>query len=154
GLARCCILSSVMVYMWWRPASRDSDKRRQLSLPTPANTNPTACYFQKARPEEDRDHPLVLRYNVEPDWLKPLGLPPASPKHERVRAQIAGIALDKARHSQPWISYSRNKNHYSRRGDRYDEQPDFYRYATIPPAVDALAAAGLIESVKAPPNPR
>jgi hypothetical protein len=55
---------------------------------------------------EDRDHPLVLGYAVEPDWLKPLGLPPAHPGHEQTRAQIA--AIDKASDPQPWASYSRN----------------------------------------------
>src|SRR3954449_4183752 len=74
--------------------------------------------------DPDRDHPLVLRYNLPKDWLQPLALPSASARHEQARAQIAAIALDKARHQQPWISYSRNRNHYSRRGRRYDEHPE------------------------------
>src|SRR4051794_34702004 len=94
----------------------------------------------------DRDHPLVLRYNPPKDWLQPLALPSVSARHEQARAQIAAIALDKARHQQPCISYSRNRNHYSRRGQRYDEHPELYRYSIIPPAVDALVTAGYLES--------
>jgi hypothetical protein len=103
---------------------------------------------------EDRDHPLVLRYSTEPDWLKPLSLPKAPSRHELARAQIAAIAVDKARHEQPYVSYSRNKNHYGRRGTRYDERPDLYRYAVIVRAVDTFAAAGYFENIVAPNNPR
>jgi hypothetical protein len=85
---------------------------------------------------EDRDHPLVLRYDPPPDWLKSLGLPPASTQHEQARAQIAAIAIDKAWNPQPWISYSRNKNHYARRGRRYDERP-----ARLTPSTDPRIAA-------------
>jgi hypothetical protein len=58
---------------------------------------------------EDRDHPLVLRYNPPEGWLKPFGLTPASTRKEQAQAQIAAIAVDKARHRQPWISYSRSR---------------------------------------------
>src|SRR5438477_871042 len=102
---------------------------------------------------EDRDYPLVLRYDPPADWLKPLGLPSAPPRHEQGRAQIASIAIDKAADPQPWVAYSRNKNHYARRGTRYDERPDLYRYSIVPGAVDVLAAAGLLENLKAPPDP-
>jgi hypothetical protein len=95
----------------------------------------------------------VLRYDVEPDWVEPLGLPPAPPRHERGRAQIAAIAIDKASDPRPWISYSRNKNHFLRRGTRYDEHPELYRYSIIPRAVDALAAADFLENNIAPRNP-
>src|SRR4051794_32694532 len=98
----------------------------------------------------DRDHPLVLRYNPPKGWLQPLALPSASALHEQARAQIAAIALDKARHQQSWISYSRNRNHYSRRGRRYDEHPELYRYSIIPPSVDVLVTAGYLESITAP----
>src|SRR3954453_21796485 len=101
----------------------------------------------------DRDHPLVLRYNPPKDWLQPLALPSASARHEQARAQIAAIALDKARHQQPCISYSRNRNQYSRRGRRYDEHPELYRYSIIPPSVDALVTAGYLKSITAPRNP-
>src|SRR5947207_812534 len=37
---------------------------------------------------EDRDYPLVLRYEPPADWLKPLGLPSAPPRHEQGRALI------------------------------------------------------------------
>ncbi len=102
---------------------------------------------------EDRDHPLVLRYLAPINWLKPLGLPAAASRHERAREQIAAIALDVMRDQLPWVSYSRNKNHYARRGSRYDERPELYSYAAIPPAVDALAAAGFLENIIAPNNP-
>jgi DNA-binding XRE family transcriptional regulator len=102
---------------------------------------------------EDRDHPLVLQYDVEPEWLKPLGLPPARPRLEQGRGQIAAIAIHKSWDPQAWISYSRNKNHYARRGTRYDERPDLYRHSIIPAAVDVLASAGFLESVIAPPDP-
>src|SRR6478735_2222273 len=101
----------------------------------------------------DRDHPLVLRYNPPEGWLQPLALPSASSRHELARAQIAAIALDKAQHQQPWISYSRNRNHYSRRGRRYDENPELYQYSIIPPSVDALVTAGYLKSITAPRNP-
>src|SRR3954471_11560670 len=101
----------------------------------------------------DRDHPLVLRYNPPKGWLQLLALPSASAQHEQARAQIAAVAIDKARHQQPWISYSRNHNHYSRRGGRYDEHPELYRPSIIPPSVDALATAGYLESIIAPRNP-
>ena len=101
----------------------------------------------------ERDHPLVLCYLVPEDFTAPLGLPKVSPHLEAARAQIAAIALDKARHEQPWVSYSRNRNHYAQRGSRYDEWPDLYRYGIIPPTVDALAANGYLTSVVAPPDP-
>jgi hypothetical protein len=103
--------------------------------------------------DPDRDHPLVLRYNPPEGWLQPLALPSTSARHEQARAQISAIALDKARNQQPWISYSRNRNHYSRRGRRYDEHPELYRHSFIPPSVDALAKAGYLESIVAPQNP-
>src|SRR4051794_17597660 len=96
---------------------------------------------------EDRDHPLVLRYLPPEGWLDPLGLQPArSKRHAQARAQILAIALDKASHRQPCVSYSRNHNHYGKRGRRYDELPDLYRYGTIVTTVDALAAAGLLHN--------
>ena len=107
----------------------------------------TAAVFDE---DLDRDYPLVLRYNPPEDWLQPLALPSASARHEEARAQIAAIALDKARHQQPWISYSRNRNYYSRSGRRYDEHPELYRYSIIPPSVDALVRAGYLKSIVAP----
>jgi len=101
----------------------------------------------------ERDHPLVLRYLVPEDFTAPLALPKVSPQLEAARAQIAAIALDKARHEQPWVSYSRNHNHYAQRGSRYDERPDLYRYGIIPPTVDVMAANGYLISVVAPPDP-
>jgi hypothetical protein len=102
---------------------------------------------------EDRDHPLVLRYNPPEGWLKPLGLAPASARKEQAQAQIAAIAVDKARHQPSYILYSRNRNHYARRGKRYDEWPDLYRFSIIPAAVDALADAGFVENEIAPRDP-
>ena len=101
----------------------------------------------------ERHHPLVLSYLVPEDFTAPLALPEVSPELKAARAQIAAIALDKARHEQPWVSYSRNRNHYAQRGPRYDERPDLYCYGIIPPTVDALAASGYLASVVAPPDP-
>ncbi len=101
----------------------------------------------------ERDHPLVLRYLVPEDFTAPLALPKVSPQLEAALGQIAAIALDKARHEQPWVSYSRNRNHYAQRGSRYDERPELYRYGIIPPMVDVLAASGHLTSVVAPPDP-
>jgi len=101
----------------------------------------------------ERHHPLVLSYLVPEDFTAPLALPEVSPELKAARAQIAAIALDKARHEQPWVSYSRNRNHYAQRGPRYDERPDLYRYGTIPPAVDVMAANGYLISVVAPADP-
>ena len=104
-------------------------------------------------PSEERDHPLVLRYLLPEDFAAPLTLPKVSLRLEEARAQIAAIALDKARHEQPWVAYSRNRNHYAQRGSRYDERPDLYRYGIIPPTVDVMAANRYLTSVVAPPDP-
>jgi hypothetical protein len=121
---------------------------------SPARTEAPYCSTRSTWSEiEDRDHPLVMRYQPEEGWLKPLALPPASPRLQQTLAQIAAIAIDKSRHRHAWISYSRRAEHYSRRGCRYDEWPDLYRFSTIPRAVDMFAAAGYLEAIKAPPNP-
>src|SRR5229473_3406055 len=51
-------------------------------------------------PSEERDHPLVLRYLLPEDFAAPLTLPKVSLRLEEARAQIAAIALDKARHAR------------------------------------------------------
>ena len=100
---------------------------------------------------EDRDYPLALRYDPPADYLDPLGLPHVPTRIREAGAQIVAIAIAK---TPDWVSYSRNQNHYSRRGRRYDERPDLYRHSVIVRAVEWLADGGWIENNIAPANPR
>jgi len=100
--------------------------------------------------DTDRDHPLVMRYNPPSDYLAPLGLAYAPDCVLEAAAQIAAIAIATAPER---VSYSRNNNHYARRGRRYDERPDLYRRRIIIPAVDLLAHSNWIDNWIAPANP-
>lgn len=104
---------------------------------------------------EDRDHPLVMHYEFEPDWLDPVRpvLPRATRRQERAQGQLLAAAIDKARLRLPNISYSRRRAYYAARGKRYDAHPDLCRYDLIVPNVDLLAGAGLLQTKIAAADP-
>jgi DNA-binding XRE family transcriptional regulator len=103
----------------------------------------------------DRDHPLVMQYNIKPDWLDPIRhrLPSVPRRHEMSQGQILAAAIDKARHSIPTVSYSRRRSYYAKRGNRYDPHPDLCTYNLIVPNVDLLAGVGLLHNEIAPADP-
>lgn len=116
---------------WDEPARR----RRNAHLPP-----------DMALGEEERDHPLVLKYLPSEDCLKPLGIS-VTGRHGRAIEQIVFAALDKAGSSNPWISYSRDQNHYRKRGTRYDEHAKLYTYRLIVPQIDYVTDAGFTETI-------
>ncbi len=64
----------------------------------------------------------------------------------------AALCLALATAPDPWISYSRHVPHYSRRPARYRDR--LYTYRRVVPAVDRLAALGLIDHHKTAPGVR
>jgi hypothetical protein len=106
-------------------------------------------------PENDRDHPLSCHWRpVAPDAYEVLGLPPARSKAAAIaRAQIITEAFVVGRADvDSWISYSRREAFYTARRGRY--WPTTYRYSTVVPAVDQLAACGLLDHQQMPPGHR
>jgi tetrahydromethanopterin S-methyltransferase subunit G len=103
----------------------------------------------------DRDHPLVMQYEIQPGWLDPVRhrLPSVPRRHEMSQGQILAAAIDKARHRIPTVSYSRRRPYYAKRGKRYDPHPDLCSYDLIVPNVDRLAAVGLLYNEIAPADP-
>jgi hypothetical protein len=98
----------------------------------------------------NRDKPLTLNWlPAEPQFLDALGLPALTPMATAARAQILTEALVAG--PDRWTSYSRNKNSYSR-GQRYFRST--YTYRAIVPAVDQLAAEGLLDHQKMPQGNR
>jgi hypothetical protein len=104
-------------------------------------------------PFDFSDHPLVFRYELPEGYLEPLDLSPAPTRLRQAMEQIVAIAIDKASDQQPCISYSRNKNYYTKRGKRYDERPDLCTYKLVTSAVDTLTDAEILRTRIAPPNP-
>jgi hypothetical protein len=104
---------------------------------------------------EDRDHPLVMRYEIDSNWLDPVRdiLPRAPRRHERAQGQLLAAAIDKARHRLPTISYSRRRAYYANRGKRYDPHPELCSYDLIVPNVDLLADRGLLDNKIAAADP-
>ena len=105
--------------------------------------------------DSDRDHPLTCHWRpVAPDAFDALGLPPVRSKAAALaRAQILAEAFVVGR-ADPGasISYSRAKTFYGARKGRY--WPTTYTYDLLVPAVDQLAAAGLLIHEKMPPGHR
>jgi len=103
----------------------------------------------------DRDHPLVMQYNIQPDWLDPIRhhLPSAPRRHEMSRGQILAAAIDKARYRIATVSYSRRRAYYAKRGKRYDPHPGLCSYDLIVPNVDLFADVGLLHNEIAPADP-
>ena len=105
--------------------------------------------------DDGRDHPLNRHWRpVAPDAYEGLGLPPARSKVMAItRAQIITEALVVGRSDDDsWISYSRRGAFYAARRGRY--WPTTYTYSTLVPAVDQLAACGLLDHQKMPPGHR
>ena len=102
-----------------------------------------------------RDHPLSCHWRpVAPDVYLALGLPPAKSRAAAIaRAQIITEAYVVGRADiDSWISYSRRQAFYAARIGRY--WPTTYTYSTVVPAVDQLAASGLLDHQKMPPGHR
>jgi hypothetical protein len=101
----------------------------------------------------DRDHPLVMQYDIQPNWLDPIRhrLPPVPRRHEMSQGQILAAAVDKARHRIATVSYSRRRGYYAKRGKRYDPHP--CSYDRIVPNVDLLAESGLLYNKIAAADP-
>jgi len=101
-----------------------------------------------------RDYPLSCHWRpVEPEAFDPLCLPPAkSGRLALARTQILTEAFVVNRgHPDEYISYSRRQAWWSARTNwRY--WPDTYRYSTVVPAVDQLAALGIIEHERKEPG--
>jgi hypothetical protein len=105
---------------------------------------------------EDRDHPLVMRYEMGREWLDPVRhiLPRGPSRHERAQAQLLAAAIHKAQTRIPSISYSRRRAYYAtRRGRRYDQYPDLCTYDLIVPNVDLLSDVGLLDNEVAAADP-
>ena len=99
--------------------------------------------------EGNRDLPLTLNWApLESHAYDFLGLSKLNPLATKARMQILTEALAAG---DRWISYSRFKQFYTH-GQRYYR--DTYTYAGILPAVDQLAAAGMIEHEKMRPGHR
>jgi hypothetical protein len=95
--------------------------------------------------EGNRDKPLTLNWApTEPDAYAHLGLPALNPLATKARTQIIAEALAAG---QRFVSYSRHKPFYTH-GQRYYRPT--YSFCGILPAVDQLAAAGVIEHEKVP----
>jgi hypothetical protein len=98
--------------------------------------------------EGTRDKPLTMNWGpVERDAYDCLGLRDLSPLAMKARRQIIAEALVAGNR---FISYSRRRAFYTET-QRY--RPT-YSFRSIIPAVDQLAAAGLIEHEKVPPGHR
>jgi len=99
--------------------------------------------------EGTRDRPLTLNWGpVERDAYNCLGLRDLTPLAMKARTQIITEALVAG---DRFINYSRRRSFYTQ-SQRYYRPT--YSYRAIVPAVDQLAAVGLIEHVKMPPGHR
>ena len=100
--------------------------------------------------EPRRDRPLCFHWKaVDIDWIKSLDLPlPRNFKHAEARASVLLEALiTNLVAPGQWVSYSRRKEWWSN-GTRY--RGTSYSYATVLPAVDELAALGVLEHDRKP----
>jgi len=104
------------------------------------------------RKEPARDRPLCFHWKaVDDDWIRSHNLPPPrNRKYAEARASVLLEALIANRVAPAqWISYSRRKEWWSS-GTRY--RGSSYTYATVPAAVEELAALGLLEHDRKPPG--
>jgi hypothetical protein len=100
--------------------------------------------------QDKRDKPLTLNWlPAEPEMLDCLGLPDLTRMANAARAQILTEALVAG--PDRWTSYSRRWESYAR-GQRYFRST--YTYRAIIPAVDQLAAEGLLDHKKMPQGHR
>jgi hypothetical protein len=107
-------------------------------------------WVRQAIEQDNRDKPLTLNWlPAEPEILDCLGLPDLTRLATEARDQILTEALVAG--PDRWISYSRRWEFYSH-GQRYYRQT--YTYRAIIPAVDQLAAEGLLDHQKMPQGHR
>jgi hypothetical protein len=107
-------------------------------------------WVREAIYEENRDKPLTLNWApAEPDAYDRLGLRRLTANAMRARDQIIAEALVAG--PDQYISYSRRREFYAR-NERYYRQT--YTYRAIIPAVDQLAAEGLLDHQKMPQGHR
>jgi hypothetical protein len=100
--------------------------------------------------QDKRDKPLTLNWlPAEPEILDCLDLPDLTPMATAARAQILTETLVAG--PDRWTSYSRRWDSYAR-GQRYFRPT--YTYRAIIPAVDQLAAEGLLDHQKMPEGHR
>jgi hypothetical protein len=102
--------------------------------------------------DRERDRPISLHWRAETEVIRSLPIPASSDRHEiAARSSILTEAVLAAEAGGRWVSYSRHKPHYS--GQRRYRGPA-YSFTTVPPTVDALESAGLLEHDRAPPGRR
>lgn len=97
--------------------------------------------------------PVHLRWDAKHLEQFDLGGLLAPAKTERAaiarRGMVATIHLEAAGECRP-LYYSRRRAHYAETGDRYSRA--LYSFGNVVDCVDDMAAAGLVESRKAPPG--
>jgi len=107
-------------------------------------------WVREAIHQENRDRPLTMNWMpLDPDAYAQLGLPQLTRNATKARDQIITEALVAG--PNRYISYSRRKEFYVQRQRYYRVT---YSYRSIIPAVDQLAAAGLLDHEKRPPGSR
>ncbi len=97
----------------------------------------------------ERDKPLLFHWRAaDPSWIDDLGLPDArSRKRDAARSAIlVDAALTGIAESDRWISYARANGWWSE-GQRY--RGSAFTRTTVLPAIDELAALGLVDNQKA-----
>jgi hypothetical protein len=107
-------------------------------------------WVREAIHQENRDRPLTLNWMpADPDAYAQLGLSQLTRNATKARDAIITEALVAG--PNRYISYSRRKEFYVQRQRYYRVT---YSYRSIIPAVDQLAAAGLLDHEKRPPGSR
>src|SRR5258708_1094311 len=107
-------------------------------------------WVREAIYQENRDRPLTLNWApLNSDGYDCLGLPKLTPNAMRARDQIISEALGAG--PERFTSYSRRYEHYAHR-QRYHRST--YSYRAIVPAVDQLAAEGLLDHERMPQGHR
>ncbi len=102
----------------------------------------------------ERDKPLSFHWRAaDPSWIDDLDLPESrSAKRDAARSAIlVDAALTGIAEPDRWISYARANGWWST-GQRY--RGSAFTRSTVLPAIDELAALGLVDSQKAEPGPR
>jgi DNA-binding XRE family transcriptional regulator len=100
----------------------------------------------------ERDRPFSFCWRAETEVICSLPIPASSDRHEiAARNSILTEAVLAADAGGQWVSYSRHKPHYSGQS-RY--RGPAYSFTIVPPTVDALKRAGLLEHDRAPPGRR
>ena len=100
-------------------------------------------------PPQQGDLPLLLRFAIHPDDLRPFGLPADLSRHQRI--VVAYILAEAALATLDGRGLS-----YSRRRDWYSHRPFYFgpacTYRGIVPTADALDRIGLVSHYRATPG--